>query len=171
MQYMSNLSRVHTDYPFKLYSYCLMSNHVHLQIATNDVEIWTIMRGINLSYSKYFNSKYDKVGHLFQNRYHSEIIEDDAYLLQTSKYIHLNPVKAGIVDKPILYPWSSYGSYMGVYKNSLIYEDNILVYFQHNRGLYKKYVEIDDNEELVSQSVPGTVPVRYQVPLNIVDKM
>ena len=93
-----------------------MSNHVHLQIATDDIEIWTIMRAINWSYSNYFNTKYDKVGHLFQNRYHSEIIEKESYLLQTSKYIHLNPVKAGIVDQPIKYPWSSYGVYMGVYK-------------------------------------------------------
>lgn len=135
-----------------MYCYCLMSNHVHLQIATDDTEIWTIMKKINWSYSKYFNKKYDKVGHLFQNRYYSVIIEDDAYLLQTSKYIHLNPVKAGIVDQPIKYPWSSYGVYMGVYKNSLIHEDDTLVYFQYDRSLYKEYVESED-------LVPDTIQI------------
>lgn len=135
-----------------MYCYCLMSNHVHLQIATDDTEIWTIMKKINWSYSKYFNKKYDKVGHLFQNRYYSDIIEDDAYLLQTSKYIHLNPVKAGIVDQPIKYPWSSYGVYMGVYKNSLIHEDDTLVYFQYDRSLYKEYVESED-------LVPDTIQI------------
>ncbi|MDD4113882.1 MAG: transposase [Herbinix sp.] len=148
-QYMNYMRRINVIYPFKLYSYCLMSNHVHLQIATNNIEIWTIMRGINWRYSKYFNAKYEKVGHLFQNRYHSELIEDEAYLLQTSKYIHLNPVKAGIVDKPIKYPWSSYGVYMGVYKNSLIHEDETLAYFQYDRRLYKNFVESEDSVDIV----------------------
>ena len=125
-----------------------MSNHVHLQIATDDVEIWTIMREINWYYSRHFNLKYEKVGHLFQNRYYSEIIERESYLMEVSKYIHLNPVKAGIVDKPIMYPWSSYGVYMGVYKNSLIHEDDTLAYFQYNRDMYKKYVESEDSEDI-----------------------
>jgi REP element-mobilizing transposase RayT len=147
-QYMNYLRRTHEKYPFKLYSYCLMSNHVHLQIATDDVEIWTIMREINWYYSRHFNLKYEKVGHLFQNRYYSEIIERESYLMEVSKYIHLNPVKAGIVDKPIMYPWSSYGVYMGVYKNSLIHEDDTLAYFQYNRDMYKKYVESEDSEDI-----------------------
>lgn len=149
---MNLLREIRKEYSFQLYCYCLMSNHVHLQIATDDTEIWTIMKKINWSYSKYFNKKYDKVGHLFQNRYYSDIIEDDAYLLQTSKYIHLNPVKAGIVDQPIKYPWSSYGVYMGVYKNSLIHEDDTLVYFQYDRSLYKEYVESED-------LVPDTIQI------------
>lgn len=149
---MNLLREIRKEYSFQLYCYCLMSNHVHLQIATDDTEIWTIMKKINWSYSKYFNKKYDKVGHLFQNRYYSVIIEDDAYLLQTSKYIHLNPVKAGIVDQPIKYPWSSYGVYMGVYKNSLIHEDDTLVYFQYDRSLYKEYVESED-------LVPDTIQI------------
>lgn len=142
-----------------------MSNHVHLQIATNDIEIWTIMRGINWRYSNYFNAKYEKVGHLFQNRYHSELIEDEAYLLQTSKYIHLNPVKAGIVDQPIKYPWSSYGVYMGVYKNSLIHEDDTLAYFQYDRRLYKNFVENEDSEDSVDVDYlqnENTVRERYR---------
>lgn len=146
-QYLNILRKIHKDHPFKLYCYCLMSNHVHLQIATIDTEIWTIMKGINWHYSIYFNSKYDKAGHLYQNRYLSELIKDEAYLLQVSKYIHMNPVKAGIVDNPIKYPWSSYGVYMGLYKNCLIHEDDTLACFQYNRDLYKSFVEKEDSEE------------------------
>jgi len=90
----------------------------------------------------YFNEKYDLTGHLFQGRYYSEIIDTESYLLQTSKYIHLNPVKAGIVEKPIQYPWSSYGVFMGLYKNDLVDENAILCLFQNgSRDLYREYVE------------------------------
>jgi REP element-mobilizing transposase RayT len=144
---MKNLRVINEQYPYMLYGYCLMGNHVHLQIATMENEIWKIMQGLHWRYSKYFNSKYGHVGHLFQDRYYSEIIETESYLLQTSKYIHLNPVKAGIVNSPIQYPWSSYGVFLGVKRNSLICEDNILMYFQDNsRELYKKYVESDDEQ-------------------------
>jgi len=140
--YMKFLRKVNEKFPFKLYSYCLMGNHVHLQIATIDSEIWKIMKSIHWMYSMYFNEKYDLTGHLFQGRYYSEIIDTESYLLQTSKYIHLNPVKAGIVEKPIQYPWSSYGVYMGLYKNDLVDEKAILCMFQNgSRDLYREYVE------------------------------
>lgn len=151
-QYIRYIKEANEKYPFKLYSYCLMSNHVHLQIATIDDEIWKIMQSMNWNYSKHFNSKYEKVGHLFQDRYHSELIDSESYLLQTSRYIHLNPVKACIVDNPAKYPWSSYGVYMDMYKDNLIHKDDTLVYFQYNRELYRQYVEGEDDE------VPGTVP-------------
>lgn len=145
-EYMKYLNLINEKYPFKLYSYCLMKNHIHLQLATIDYEIWKIMRGINWHYTRYFNGKYEKVGHLFQDRYYSETIETESYLLQTSKYIHLNPVKACIIDKPIKYPWSSYGVYMGVRKNPLINDEHILMYFDDNRLLYKEYVENEEDE-------------------------
>lgn len=143
--YMKFLKFINEKYPFKLYSYCLMSNHVHLQIATLDSEIWKIMKGIHWLYSMYFNSKYDLTGHLFQGRYYADLIENESHLLQTSKYIHLNPVKAGIVDNPIDYPWSSYGVFMGLKKNDLVDEKSILGLFQNNsRKLYREYVESED---------------------------
>lgn len=142
--YLKFLEQINEKYPFKLYSYCLMGNHIHLQIKTLDNEIWKIMKGINWQYSMYFNEKYDLSGHLFQGRYYSEIIDTESYLLQTSKYIHLNPVKAGIVDKPIQYPWSSYRVFMGVKKDKLVFEENILELFQNSsRALYREYVESD----------------------------
>ena len=113
-----------------------------MQIETTDVEIWNIMRYINLAYTKYFNNKYNFIGHLFQGRYRAEIIESDSYNLQTSRYIHLNPVKASMVERPIEYKWSSYGVYMGQVKSDIVNEQKILSYFKDNsRELYREYVE------------------------------
>jgi hypothetical protein len=127
-----------------------MSNHVHLQVQSEESKIWDIMRCLKWHYTKYFNNKYELVGHLFQGRYSAELIEDAAYLLQTSKYIHLNPVKANIVDKPNLYPFSSYQVYLGVTSSDIVSVDKVLKFFQYNADLYKKFVEetplTDDNK-------------------------
>lgn len=140
--YLTILKQTMEKYTFILYSYCLMTNHLHMQIETKDVEIWNIMRYINLAYTKYFNNKYNLVGHLFQGRYRAEIIDSDSYNLQTSRYIHLNPVKASMVERPIDYKWSSYGVYMGQAKSDIVNEQKILSYFKDNsRELYREYVE------------------------------
>lgn len=152
--YMKLLQINNEKYPFKLYTYCLMKNHIHLQIATIDDELWKIMRGINWMYSMFFNQKYKLTGHLFQGRYYAELIDTESYLLQSSKYIHLNPVKAGIVKNPIQYPWSSYGVFMGVEGNKLIYDEGVLRCIQgSSRKLYKEYVESEENDDVV----PGTM--------------
>ncbi len=140
--YLAILKQAMEKYTYILYAYCLMMNHIHMQIETKDVEIWNIMRYINLAYTKYFNNKYNFTGHLFQGRYRAELIEDDSYNLQTSRYIHLNPVKAAIVDAPIEYKWSSYSVYMGNKKSEIVTDENILAYFKDSsRQLYKNYVE------------------------------
>ncbi|MGN2368633.1 transposase [Clostridium cagae] len=85
---------------YQLISYCLMSNHVHLMIKTGKEPLTRIMGRLNSTYTKYFNKKYNYIGHLFQSRYFSELIKDDKQILETSRYIHLNPVRANIVKKP-----------------------------------------------------------------------
>lgn len=148
--YLSIIKKVKSKYPFVLCSYCLMTNHVHLQIATIDTAIWEIMRDINSSYTVYYNRKYNFIGHLFQGRYLSEIIKDDVYLLQVSRYIHLNPVKAGLVDSPIQYPWSSYGFFMEKARSNIVDINWILKYFTGNRKeIYRYFVENikTENEE------------------------
>ena len=100
------------------------------------------MRIINLFYARYFNNKYNFVGHLFQGRYRSELIEEDSYNLATSRYIHLNPVRSSMVETPVEYDWSSYDVYLGEREDDLINEERLLSYFKNNsRVLYKKYVE------------------------------
>jgi putative transposase len=127
---------------YEIISYCLMPNHVHLQVQIKDKHIKYLMMRVNRFYAKYFNNKYQYVGHLFQARYGSELIEVDSYMLETSRYIHLNPVRARMVEKPDIYQWSSYSMYIGNEKEKFISSNKILSYFKDkNRELYKRYVE------------------------------
>lgn len=103
--------------------------------------MYLLMR-VNGFYAKYFNNKYQYVGHLFQGRYGSELVVEDSYVLETSRYIHLNPVRAKMVEKPDSYKWSIYSMYIVKEKEIFICSNRILSYFKaKNRELYKKYVE------------------------------
>jgi REP element-mobilizing transposase RayT len=110
--YLTLLRETKKEYKFYLHSYCLMTNHVHLHIETEDINISIIMKRINLLYAQFFNNKYNFVGHLFQDRFKSELIETDQYHLEIGRYIHLNPVRANMTELPIDYTWSSYRVYM-----------------------------------------------------------
>ena len=101
------------------------------------------MRRVNSRYATNFNTKYNYIGHLFQDRYKSQLIENDKYVLSASKYIHLNPVKANMVKNPEEYKWSSYCMYIGKIKEKIIESEKILSYFRNEncRELYKTYVE------------------------------
>ena len=99
------------DEAFKLYAYCMMDNHLHLVIKEQKETISQIIKKIAISYVYYFNHKYKRVGHLFQDRYKSETIEDEAYLLSVIRYVHHNPEKAEIAKKE-KYKWSSYPHYI-----------------------------------------------------------
>ena len=100
--------KFYQDDNYKLISYCLMSNHVHLLLKTGTKEPSFFMRRINSMYARYFNSKYQCIGHLFQGRYFSNLINNVIELLEVSRYIHLNPVRAKMVGSPENYMWSSY---------------------------------------------------------------
>ena len=97
---------------YEYLAYCLMDNHVHLIIDQGGADIGKVMQGINVRYVYYFNKKYNRIGHLFQDRFKSEVIEDERYLLAAIRYVHNNPVKAGMVAQPADYVWSSYNSYL-----------------------------------------------------------
>jgi len=138
------LQEVLERYKGLLYCYCLMTNHTHLMIETGEIVISEIMKRLNEMYVKYFNIKYNLVGHLFQGRYFQQIIESDSHILDASKYIHLNPVKAKMVNIPEEYTWSSYSMYIGLKKEKLITSGKVLPYFKgDSRLIYKEYVERD----------------------------
>lgn len=152
--YLEILEIVMQRYPFILYSYCLMTNHVHLQLETVDDEIWNIMREVNRNYTKYFNKKYNFTGSLYDGRYKSEIIENDQYNLQVSRYIHLNPVKANMVAEPLEYQWSSYNSYLDDDCDKIIDDEKILSYFKNkSRNLYMNYVESIDINLVIDKKI------------------
>lgn len=140
--YLTTLKEVKKDMPYTLHSYCLMTNHVHLQIETGDINISQVMKRISMLYAIYFNKKYKFVGHLFQDRYRAELIEETPHHLDLSRYIHLNPVRANIVDRPDLYQWSSYKVYMGDQQDQLTTTEQILGCFSSPKYQhYRQFVE------------------------------
>lgn len=109
-RYLGALRRFLPENAIELVAYCLMDNHVHLLLHA-DSGLERAMKQISVSYSHYFNTKYERAGHLFQDRYMSEPIEDEAYLLTVVRYIHNNPQKAGICRHDE-YRWSSWREYV-----------------------------------------------------------
>ena len=87
------------------------------------------MKRINIAYAYYFNKKYHRVGHVFQDRFKSESIEEESYLLSVIRYIHNNPLNAKMMNDPILYPWSSYNLYINESKKGIIDKEEILAIF------------------------------------------
>ena len=113
-----------------IHAYCLMSNHYHLLLETPAGNLSQIMRHINGAYTTYFNVKRKRAGHLLQGRYKAILVEADDYAAELSRYIHLNPVRAGMVARPEEHVWSSYRSYIGQSKApAWLKTDFILGYF------------------------------------------
>ncbi len=108
-RYWIELSRT---FSLRVLRYTLMSNHIHLLIEQiNDTGLPEAMQSIQMRYAKYFGKRYKWVGHVWQGRYKSPLIGDEGYLEQCGQYIENNPVRAGLVDRPEDYPWSSARTY------------------------------------------------------------
>ncbi len=115
------IKRAKEKYRFRLYSYSLMPNHFHLQIRVENIFISKIMHYINTCYASYFNWKYNRSGHLFQDRYYASLIDTEFYFWAVSAYIDLNPVRAKIVKNPEDYQWGSFKFYyQRDYNNGLV---------------------------------------------------
>ena len=108
---------------YSLYAYCLMSNHMHLLLQPGDEPLEKIFRRLGASYVYWFNAKYGRSGHLFQDRYKSEPVKNDGYFLTVIRYIHMNPVKAGQCQQPGDYAYSSFSDY---FTNELIDSEPVL---------------------------------------------
>lgn len=111
-RFLNNLDRYQFLYGYRLYAYCLLPNHFHLLLQPKKAELSTFMQTLMTAYSMYVNKKYGRAGHVFQGRFKSILVEKDTYLLEVLRYIHLNPVRAGLVDRADVYPWSSYLKYL-----------------------------------------------------------
>jgi len=111
-QFKSYLKKAQEKYGCRLHCYVLMQNHYHLLLETPHGNLGKVMHYLNGSYTGFFNRRTGRSGDLFQGRYKAILVDVDSYLLELSRYIHLNPVKAGIVEKPQDYPYSSYKSFI-----------------------------------------------------------
>ena len=110
--FLSELGRCKEISGFKLYAFCLMSNHVHLLLEVQEEPLSMVLRRIGVRYAGWYNRKYDRVGHLFQDRFRSENVETEQYFLTALRYIIQNPMKAGLEKCPGTYRWSSYLAYV-----------------------------------------------------------
>jgi len=111
--FLALLGDVCERYNWVSHGYCLMSNHYHLIIETPDGNLSKGMRQLNGVYTKQFNSEHDRVGHVFQGRYTAIHVDKESYLLELSRYVVLNPVRARMVDQAGDWPWSSYRATAG----------------------------------------------------------
>lgn len=111
-KYLGICRRYKEKFGFKLYHWVLMSNHIHLVMeTTEESSLSKIMQGMNLAYTIWFNRKNGKVGHLWQDRFKSAVVEKDSYLLECGRYVERNPLRAGMVKDLKEYLWSSYRVY------------------------------------------------------------
>jgi len=119
------LGRYGKECLLNMFAFCLMNNHVHIVLQETSESIAAFFRKLNTSYAMYFNQKYGRCGHLFQDRFKSEPINSDAQLMQTIRYVHRNPVKAGICQSPEQYVFSSYPEY--IYKKASICDTKFII--------------------------------------------
>lgn len=147
LQFLDTLKRYKIKYQLAIYAWCLMGNHVHLLINEGNEDISITMKRIGISYAKYYNWRYITTGHLFQDRFKSENVETISYLLTVVRYIHQNPVKAGIVNHPVEWKWSSCRGYYGqsLYPRDMLDDQFVLKRLSSNTMIARERF-IDFNE-------------------------
>ena len=155
------LERTKERYGYLLHGYVFMSNHYHLLIETPRANIKQIMQNINTSYTVFVNKKYGRSGHLFQGRYKAFIVDKERYLLALGRYIHLNPVRAGLVRRPEGFGWSSYRDYLSGRSDGLVDTDETLGLFSKRRGLairrYREFVDGGLRESSPLENATGSI--------------
>ena len=157
-KYLFYVKKYQKKFDFKVYAYCLMSTHAHLLVDANGADISKFMHGINQSYAQYFNNKYDRHGHVFQDRFKSKVVGDDNYLFTVSAYIHNNPTDVeGYENCPEEYKYSSFSVYLGLKEDiyGIVDEEFIMGLFNKNikkaREKYYKFVMKCDDEYMKMQ--------------------
>ena len=140
-KFLSKFIDLNDRFSVKLHAYCLMPNHFHLLLETQQENISIYMKKLLGWYATYFNRRHNRVGHLFQGRFKSYVIEDSLYFLETSRYIHLNPCKAGIKEKPEEYKWSSMRCYLDTCNKMNIETVKTLSFFKSRKHYYRFVIE------------------------------
>ena len=154
-QHLLQLGKARQEAPTTVLAYALMPNHVHLLLeASRTATISKMMQLLNTRYTRYFNDRYGRVGHLYQGRFFSNTVGEEAYFLEVTRYIHLNPVRARLVGHAADYVWSSYRTYGGYAPDPLhlINPASVLELFggdaREQTARYRSFVEDLQEEEL-----------------------
>lgn len=164
--FLDLLAECHQMFNLIISAYCLMDNHYHLLLSTPDGNLSRIMRHINGNYTQKYNRSLKTDGPLFRGRYKAQLIDNDCYQLIVSRYIHLNPVEAGLVINPADYKWSSYSTYLGLTKKpAWLSTDIITNQLSETKSLshvknYQDYVEGKRIDEInIYSSIRNTSPI------------
>ncbi len=153
LQFLNTLMKYKEKYRMPVYGWCLMNNHVHLLLKEGEEDISMTLRRIGVSFVWYYNWKYATTGHLFQDRFKSECVESGRYLLTVVRYIHQNPVKAGMVVNIDDWKWSSARGYYGelVYPGTLLDSQYVLGQFSDDpfvaKNRFKEFNERNNEDE------------------------
>ena len=140
-RFLVNLSKLLVETGTECLAWSLMTNHVHLLLCPRRTRLSTFMRRLLTGYAIYFNLRHKRSGHLFQNRYKSIVCEEDSYLLELVRYIHLNPLRAGLVaDLTALdaYAWSGHGVVLGKSERKGQVVDDVLALFAKEKGVARR---------------------------------
>lgn len=153
-RFLSRMKEYRIIHRISIICYCLMPNHFHLLLRQNTKKsLSSFIHRLTVSYSMYFNKRYNRVGHLFQGNFKAKIITKDEYLLHLSRYVHLNPLK--IINTTLdleTYPWSSYPEYLSKNKEEICDKEIVLQQFDnmYPQERYKKFVNsMISNSELI----------------------
>jgi putative transposase len=143
-RYLGFLKESQERFGYRLYAYVLMGNHVHHLIEIGKTPLSKVMQNILFRYTRYWNRRYKKTGHLFQGRYKAILCDKESYLLELIRYLHLNPVRSKIVGDPGQYAWSSHGAYLKPDAKSWISVDEVLPQWGKSRAQaisgYRRFV-------------------------------
>jgi len=137
-------------YGHRVLAFCLMTNHIHLAIQVADVPLSRIMQNLTFRYTRWFNWRSKRSGHLFQGRYKAILVDADSYLLELAAYIHLNPVRAVMIETAEDYKWSSHKAYCGTEQIAWLNTEFILSHFSADHSiacqLFSRYVSDHSND-------------------------
>jgi REP-associated tyrosine transposase len=161
MRFLKLLKLTLHRHGWECFSYCLMTNHFHLALAMNEPTLSAGMHWLNGCYAQWFNRRHGLKGHLFEDRFHCEPVETESHFLEITRYLPLNPVRAGICYHPGEWPWSSYRALTGRAARGLVSIDAVLRLFGRNadtaRAAYEAFVD-DGRRRVLAERVQGTVP-------------
>lgn len=158
--FLETLQKTNKRYNWICHAYCLMNNHYHLAIETNDGNLSKGMRQLNGVYTQIYNRRHHRVGHIFQGRYKAILIQKESHLLEVCRYVVLNPVRAKAVEKPEQWKWSSYRGTSGKEKpDPCMTTDLVLGQFSTRKSQaeskYREFIEAGAREPTIWKKVKG----------------
>ena len=146
--------RYYNTIDYSILAYCLMPNHYHFLIyQKTDVPVFVSFRKLWYCYTCYYNKKYERIGTLFANKLQHITIQKQSYLLRLCAYIHLNPVKAGLVNVVDAWQWSNYQEWVGLRNGSLIDREQIKHFFH----------SVEEYKECISTLLPEKIDHHYRI--------